>query len=228
MMTQIATPVGNAFVTAEIARFGDAAVAGWAIIGRIVPVAFGVIFALSGAVGPIIGQNFGARRFDRLQATMRDSLTVTIVYVLAIWALLALFAGPIASLFGATGLARELIMFFCLFVASAFLFDGAIFVSSAAFNNLGYPTYSTVFNWGRSTLGIIPFAWVGRPLFRRRRRARRPRARRGRLRHRLDGGLLSHGRRHRAGQAAAEDRYRRCRRPPTRRSRPARRRRFRT
>ena len=82
MMTQIATPVGNAFVTAEIARFGDGAVAGWAIIGRIVPVAFGVIFALSGAVGPIIGQNFGARRYDRLQSTMRDSLTVTTVYVL--------------------------------------------------------------------------------------------------------------------------------------------------
>jgi Na+-driven multidrug efflux pump len=161
VMTQIATPVGNAFVTAEISRFGDGAVAGWAIIGRIIPVAFGVIFALSGAVGPIIGQNFGARRYDRLQATMRDSLTVTTVYVLVVWALLAIFAGPIASLFGATGLARDLIMFFCTFVASAFLFDGAIFVSSAAFNNLGYPTYSTVFNWGRSTLGIIPFAWVG-------------------------------------------------------------------
>ena len=103
VLTQLATPVGNAFVTAEIARFGDDAVAGWAIIGRIMPVAFGVIFALSGAVGPILGQNFGARRYDRLQSTMRDSLTVTIVYVLAVWALLALFAGPIAALFGATG-----------------------------------------------------------------------------------------------------------------------------
>jgi putative MATE family efflux protein len=161
VLTQLATPVGNAFVTAEIARFGDAAVAGWAIVGRIVPVAFGVIFALSGAVGPIIGQNFGARRYDRLQQTMRDSLTVTIVYVITMWALLALLSGPIASLFGATGQARELVIFFCLFVASAFLFDGAIFVSSAAFNNLGYPVYSTIFNWGRSTLGIIPFAWVG-------------------------------------------------------------------
>ena len=50
-------------------------------------------------------------------------------------------------------------------VASCFLFDGAIFVSSAAFNNLGYPIYSTVFNWARSTLGIIPFAWVGAPYF---------------------------------------------------------------
>jgi MATE family, multidrug efflux pump len=165
LATQIATPVGNAFVTAQIARFGDDAVAGWTIIGRIIPVAFGVIFALSGAVGPIIGQNFGAQRFDRLTQTMRDSLTVTIVYVLVVWALLALLSGPIASLFGATGLARELVIFFCVFVAGGFVFDGAIFVSSAAFNNLGYPTYSTVFNWGRSTLGIIPFAWIGAHYF---------------------------------------------------------------
>ena len=26
---------------------------------------------------------------------------------------------------------------------------------------LGYPTYSTVFNWGRATLGTIPFVWAG-------------------------------------------------------------------
>src|SRR5690606_32686220 len=81
VLTQIATPVGNAFVTGQIATFGDAAVAGWAIIGRLTPVAFGVIFSLSGAVGPILGQNFGAGLFDRLTATMRDSLVVTVVYV---------------------------------------------------------------------------------------------------------------------------------------------------
>lgn len=161
MLTQVATPVGNAYVTIEIAAFGDQAVAGWAIIGRLVPVAFGVIFALSGAVGPILGQNYGAHKFDRLTTTMRDSLLFTIAYVLAVWALLAIFANPIASAFGAEGVARELIVFFCHFAAGSFLFNGAIFVSSAAFNNLGYPTYSTVFNWGRSTLGVIPFVWVG-------------------------------------------------------------------
>ncbi|PWK75503.1 MATE family efflux transporter [Aminobacter sp. AP02] len=161
MLTQVATPVGNAYVTIEMASFGDQAVAGWAIIGRLVPVAFGVIFALSGAVGPILGQNYGAHKFDRLTTTMRDSLLFTIAYVLVVWALLAIFANPIASAFGAEGVARELIVFFCHFAAGSFLFNGAIFVSSAAFNNLGYPTYSTVFNWGRSTLGVIPFVWVG-------------------------------------------------------------------
>jgi putative MATE family efflux protein len=165
VLTQIATPFGNAYVTAAIARFGDDAVAGWAIIGRIVPVAFGAIFALSGAVGPILGQNYGARRYERLNSTMRDSLTFIIVYVVAIWALLAIFSGGIASLFGAREEARALVIFFCLFAAGSFLFNGALFVANAAFNNLGFPAYSTLFNWGRSTLGVIPFVWAGAHLY---------------------------------------------------------------
>ncbi|WP_235911893.1 MATE family efflux transporter [Mesorhizobium xinjiangense] len=161
VLTQIATPVGNAYVTFAIARFGDDAVAGWAIIGRLVPVAFGFVFALSGAVGPIIGQNYGARRFERLARAMRDSLIVTVVYVLAAWALLAIFHRQIAALFAAEADAQDLVIFFCLFAAGSFLFNGALFVANAAFNNLGFATYATVFNWGRATLGIIPFVWIG-------------------------------------------------------------------
>ena len=37
VMTQIPTPVAQAFVTRGIAPFGDDAVAGWAVIGRITP-----------------------------------------------------------------------------------------------------------------------------------------------------------------------------------------------
>lgn len=165
LLTQIATPVGNTYVTVRMADFGDDAVAGWAIIGRIIPVAFGVIFALSGAVGPILGQNYGARLYGRLTETMRDSLIVTLVYCLAVWALLALFSGQVADLFGAQGEARELVIFFCLFAAGSFLFNGALFVANAAFNNLGFPGYGTVFNWGRSTLGVIPFVWIGADLY---------------------------------------------------------------
>ncbi|MDP3895193.1 MAG: MATE family efflux transporter [Mesorhizobium sp.] len=165
VLTQIATPVGNTYVTIEMARFGDDSVAGWAIVGRIIPVAFGVIFALSGAVGPILGQNYGAKLYGRLVDTMRDSLIVTLVYCLAVWALLAIFAGQIAGIFGATGDARELVVFFCVFAAGSFLFNGALFVSNAAFNNLGFPGYGTMFNWGRSTLGVIPFVWLGASLY---------------------------------------------------------------
>lgn len=161
ILTQVATPVGNAFVTTAMARFGDDAVAGWTIIQRLIPVAFGLLFALSGAVGPIVGQNYGARRFDRVQSTLRDSMKVTLVYVLVVWALLALFARPVANLFNATEQAHDLVVFFCVFVAGSFVFNGALFVANAAFNNLGHALYSTALNWGRATLGVIPFVWVG-------------------------------------------------------------------
>ncbi|MCZ8133859.1 MAG: MATE family efflux transporter, partial [Rhodobacteraceae bacterium] len=55
VLTQLATPVGQAVVTRMVAGYGEAAVAGMAIAGRLTPVAFGIIFALSGAVGPILG-----------------------------------------------------------------------------------------------------------------------------------------------------------------------------
>jgi len=165
VLTQIATPVGNAFVTASISSFGDEAIAGWTVIQRIIPVAFGVLFAMSGAIGPIIGQNFGAQRFDRVASTIRDSLKVTLVYALTVWVLMALGSGWIADIFQSHGEARELIVFFCIFVAGSFLFNGALFVANAAFNNLGFAFYSTALNWGRSTLGVIPFVWLGQSWF---------------------------------------------------------------
>ncbi len=161
VLTQIATPVGNAYVTSAIATFGDDAVAGWAIIGRIIPLAFAGLFSLSGAVGPILAQNLGAGLHARLMTTMRDSLLVSAVYTMAMWALLAALAGPLVALFGATGDAAMLLRFFCLFVAGSFMFNGALFVANAAFNNLGFPVYSTLFNWGRATLGVIPFVHFG-------------------------------------------------------------------
>ena len=74
VLTQLATPFANAYVTRAVAPFGDEAVAAAAIVGRLIPVAFGIIFALSGSVGPIIGQNYGARKFDRVKQTLRDGL----------------------------------------------------------------------------------------------------------------------------------------------------------
>ncbi len=162
ILTQLATPVGNAYVTRAIATFGDDAVAGWAIVGRLMPLAFAAVFALSGAVGPILSQNLGARKFDRLNSTMWNSLLASLVYCVLVWSLLAFFWPQIAGLFQAGGDAASLVRFFCLFVAGSFVFNGALFVANAAFNNLGYPVLSTVFNWGRATIGIIPFVWVGK------------------------------------------------------------------
>lgn len=161
ILTQLATPIGNTYMTATIAQYGDSAVAGWAVVGRIIPVAFGALFALSGAIGPILGQNLGARKFHRIEDTIKDSFIFTAIYVVIVSVILVLARELIADIFGATGQARDIITFFCLWIAISFLFNGMLFSANAAFNNLGYAFYSTMFNWGRSTLGVIPFVWVG-------------------------------------------------------------------
>lgn len=162
VLTQVATPVGNAYVTASIAEFGDDAVAGWAIVGRLMPLTFAAVFSLSGAVGPILSQNYGAKNFARVTKTMWDSLLFGLIYCLVVWGILALSSEFIITAFNAKEDAASLIQFFCLFVAGSFIFNGALFVANAAFNNLGFAIYSTVFNWGRATLGVIPFVWIGK------------------------------------------------------------------
>jgi len=162
ILTQLATPVGQALVTRIVAGYGEAAVAGMAITGRMTPVALGVIFALSGAIGPIIGQNYGAGRMDRVRRAFLDGLLFTAVVIGTVTLLLFAFRAPIADLFGATGVTRELIYLFCGPLCLLFFFNGAIFVANAACNNLGVPFQSTLVNWGRHTIGTVPFAlWLG-------------------------------------------------------------------
>jgi putative MATE family efflux protein len=164
ILTQLATPFANAYMTHEIAPFGDEAVAGFAIVGRLIPVAFGIIFALAGSVGPIIGQNYGAKRHDRVRQTLNDGLIFSAVYTLATSAILFIFRHDIAEAFNAAGRTVDIVVFFCTFVGVSWAFTGAQFVAAAAFNNLGRPKLSTWFNWGKSTLGTIPFALVGAEL----------------------------------------------------------------
>ncbi len=158
MMTTVATPVGTAIVTREMAKYGSDAVAGMAVINRMMPFVSSVIFGLSGALGPIFAQNFGAGRMDRVLGTFREGLRFLALYMLVACVLLVSLRAPVADLFGATGQMRELLYLFMGPLAPAMTLNGILFVSNAAFNNLGHPGYSTVLNWGRHTAGTWPFA----------------------------------------------------------------------
>ncbi|NBJ11279.1 MATE family efflux transporter [Microvirga arsenatis] len=161
ILTNIAAPIANAFFTSIMAQFGDQAVAASAIIDRVTPVAFAGVFALAGAIGPVLGQNWGAQRYDRMRQTLKDALTFTVVYVGSVWLVLFLVQVPITEAFKAPPETAEIVRFFCQLSGFIWFFISLVFVANASFNNLGYPLLSTFFNWGRATLGMIPFAYLG-------------------------------------------------------------------
>ncbi len=168
MLTNLATPIGSSVVLKTMSGYGDSAVAGAAILGRVAPVAFAALFALSGAIGPIIGQNAGAGRYDRVRSTLLNATISNMVYSLLVWLLLYSMTDTIIAVFEASDEAAYLIAFYCKWLAGGFIFGGMLFVANASFNNLEKAHLATVFNFGRSFLGTIPLVflfshWYGAP-----------------------------------------------------------------
>ena len=161
VLTNIATPIANIYAMHVFSRFGESVIAAFAIMDRVTPVAFGVLFALSGSVGPILGQNYGARAFDRVRDVLTNCFVVAALYVVSITLVLWIAAPLVVTIFDAKGQTAELLIFFCRASGILWLFLGGVFVANAAYNNLGWPMLSAVFNWGRATLGTIPFVTIG-------------------------------------------------------------------
>lgn len=156
VMTQLASPFGNAVMTRVMAEYGDAAVAGLAVVVRVGVLTFGGVFALSGAIGGIIGQNFGAGRMDRVKAAYRDSLLFCFLYTVTAWGLLALTTEWMVAVFHLSGDAAGVMRAFTHIAAFGYSFTGFVFVANAAFNTLGRPAYSTVSNWLRDGVLMYP------------------------------------------------------------------------
>jgi Na+-driven multidrug efflux pump len=149
IMANLATPVGSAYAVRVFSDIGEAAIAAGAVIDRVTPVAFGVIFALTGSIGPIIGQNYGANLMGRVKRALTDSFILSVGYVLFAWGALALAAPWLVAAFDAKGESASYITFYCQYGVVAWLFLACLFVAN------------TAFNWGRATLGTIPFVTFG-------------------------------------------------------------------
>ena len=161
VLTQLSTPAGNALATGVIAQFGDGAVAGWAVISRVSILAFGGIFALSGAIGGIIGQNYGAGFYDRVASTFRDAVIFCAVYVLAVWLVLMLLTNVLISAFALGPEGADVVRSFTFIASTAFVFTGMLFVANSAFNSLDRAVWATGANWFRDGVLMYPLCVLG-------------------------------------------------------------------
>lgn len=75
-------PLGNGVITRVTAEFGDAAVAACAAAGRLEIIAFIVPMALGISLTPMVAQNFGAKRHDRIIRCCRFAMTFAFLFEL--------------------------------------------------------------------------------------------------------------------------------------------------
>lgn len=92
-------PAGNAVITRIVAGFGDEVVAACAAAGRLEMVAFVVPMSLGMSLMPMIGQNFGAGRYDRINECRRFAMRFAALFEIFMALLYFILAPRLASLF---------------------------------------------------------------------------------------------------------------------------------
>jgi putative MATE family efflux protein len=136
--------------------FGAAAQAGFGIGMRIIQACFLPVVALGFAVSPVAGQNFGARKADRVRQTFRTgaALAAGAMFVLALIVWLA--AGPMVGVFSSDANVIAVGEEYLHIVAFNFIASGIVFVSSSMFQAMGNTIPSLITSASRIVIIAIP------------------------------------------------------------------------
>jgi len=170
-MLRIGVPAGAEFVLlfvyimvvyGIIRNFGPAAQAGFGVGARVMQALFLPVVALSFAVGPVIGQNFGGRRGDRV----RHSVYAAIGLASAIMFVIALIAYLVPALL-IRGFSSDpkVIAFgsdYLRIVSLNFVAAGIVFSSSSVFQGIGNTLPPLLSSMTRLVLFALPAVLIAR------------------------------------------------------------------
>lgn len=144
-----------------MARFGDAAVGGLGVAGRIEAFAIVPLFALSASIGAVTGQNGGAADLARVREAFRSSFLFAAGWSLAMAVLLWLCAPLLATAFLPSEEGRAVAIDYWHIVPLTVAGYGITIAASAGFNGLGRPGHGMVITAGRALGLMVPAVIVG-------------------------------------------------------------------
>lgn len=113
-------PLGSAVVTKITAYFGNTAVAASAAAGRLEMVAFIFPMALGIALLPMIGQNYGARLYSRINQCRRFAMRFAFFFLLVMGIIYILAAPYLVKLFSPDPEVRKIMVLYMRIVPIGF------------------------------------------------------------------------------------------------------------
>ena len=156
--TQLIGPVSGAIITALLAGHGETVLAGFGIATRIEAVAVMLLFALSGSIGPFVGQNWGASEKERVWAGIRVAYTFCLIWGALAFAVLFFFGERLAAVVDENASAVQAAGVYLSIVPLSYGAWGVLMMSSASFNALGKPLPSTLLSFLRMFIIYVPLA----------------------------------------------------------------------
>jgi putative MATE family efflux protein len=145
-MLRIGVPAGAEFVLlfvyilivyVIIRNFGPAAQAGFGVGARVMQALFLPVVALSFAVSPVVGQNFGGRQADRVRDSVKSGLGIAAAMMLVLALITWLAPGTMIRFFSKDAAVIQFGSDYLRIVAFNFVAAGIVFTSSSMFQGLG-------------------------------------------------------------------------------------------
>jgi putative MATE family efflux protein len=165
LTSSLVAPLTTAFITHQIATFGQESVAGFGMASRLEGLTLMALMSLSGAMTPFIGQNFGAKRADRVHEAVNFAYRFSLYYGIAVAVIMQLFGGLITDLFGLTEEAKHTALLQLHIVPLSYMALGCAMAVNGALNALGKPMAAMWVSLSRTIAVYAPLAWVLSQLF---------------------------------------------------------------
>ncbi len=158
--TNLLLPITFAAITAMVATYGPESVAGFAVASRVESIVLIVIFATQAAVGPIVGQNYGAGQLSRVRRAIVLSNRFLFVYSLIMAALLFVVARPFVGLFNDDPIVIDTASDYLHIVPITYWAFGTMMVAAGSFNSLGRPMPAAIMTFVKFFVIYLPLAYL--------------------------------------------------------------------
>lgn len=163
--TNVIIPVATGVVTAMIARYGPEAVAGFGVASRIESLTLVIFYAMSAVIGPFVGQNLSAGRFDRIFLALRICTLFCLGSGLVIALSLAMAGKWLPSLFSDNPEVTDVTTMYLFIVPLSYGAYGMVMIMCAAFNGLGKPMPAVHISVSRMAVIYVPIAIIANRFF---------------------------------------------------------------
>lgn len=158
--TNLISPISTAITTGLIAAYGSEAVAGYSVASRIEAFGLMLVMALASTLAPFSGQNWGAKKVDRLRRALRLSFYFVWAWGLAMAVLFWFAAEPITHLFTKHELAVQASITYLHIVPITYGLLSTIMIVSSMANGIGQPIPALIMTISRLLLIYLPLAWL--------------------------------------------------------------------
>ena len=157
--------IGNFIILAYASRFGEPAIAGYGAATRFEQILLLPVLGLNTAIISIVGQNFGAKRFDRLNSGFKFAAQFTLVYAIFCIVFLYMSAEFFLGFFTSDPEVIRIAKIQLIYCPWGYGFLGLAAICNGSFNAFGKPMPAMIISISRTLIIYVPMAYFLASLF---------------------------------------------------------------